>query len=352
MAVTQPEVRSAENPFVGLSRVIRSLFGNQEAVLLLSLIALMAYVGYDNPRFLSTRNMANLLSGNAYIAVAAIGMTMVIISGNIDISVGSLIVVLSIFSGHLSKYEYASWVSTDVAIWLSWILPVVAGGLFGALLGFIVTYLRVPSIVVTLGFLSILKGFLIIVSGGARVTDMPDGFGLAQMRPLENVSLPIFSDFFQMITMPVFFMVILTILAAIWMRYSPAGRAIYAVGGNREAARLSGISEHRTVMMAFILNGVFVGIASVLYGTQFRVIQTTVPPIELTIITAAVVGGVSILGGTGTVIGPMLASILLITITKSLVFLDISPFWTKAIQGLLILVTVLVDLLRRSRQSA
>ncbi|RPI99453.1 MAG: ABC transporter permease, partial [Chloroflexi bacterium] len=135
-------------------------------------------------------------------------------------------------------------------------------------------------------------------------------------------------------------------------RYSPTGRAIYAVGGNAEAARLSGISEHRIVMTAFILNGVFVGIAAVLNATQFSVIQVTLPPIELLIITSAVVGGVSILGGTGTVIGAMLAAILLNTITKSLVFLDISPFWTRSIQGVLILITVLADLLRRRRQSA
>ncbi len=353
MAVTQPEPKPVQRVQVpqAVSTVLRSMFGNQEAILLLVLIVLIAYVGYDNPRFLNTRNMVNVFSGNAYIAVAAIGMTMVIISGNIDISVGSLIVVLTIFSGHLSIYDYPSWVSTRAAIWLAWIIPVIAGGMVGALIGFIVTYLRVPSIVVTLGFLSILKGLLIIVTKGERVTGMPDAYGLAQQRPLENVSLPVFEDFFQGLTMPVYIMVVLMVLAALWMRYSARGRAIYAVGGNAEAARLSGISEQRIVMTAFVLNGMFVGVASILLATQFRVIQTTVPPIELTIITATVVGGVSILGGTGTVVGPVIAAILINTITKALVFLNISPFWTKAIQGLLILVTVLVDLLRRSRQS-
>jgi ribose/xylose/arabinose/galactoside ABC-type transport system permease subunit len=238
-----------------------------------------------------------------------------------------------------------------MAIALAWVLPVVVGAVVGAIIGFFVTYLRVPAIVVTLGFASILKGLLIMVTNGERVTGMPNGFGLAQVRPLEHVSLPIFEEFFQMLTMPVFVMVILMISAAIWMRYSAMGRSIYAVGGNEEAARLSGISQHRVIMTAFTLNGMFAGIASVIFATQFSVIQTTLPPIEMTIITATVVGGVSILGGTGTVIGPVLAAILLITITKSLVFLDISPFWTKAIQGLLILVTVLVDLLRRSGQS-
>lgn len=352
MAVTQLDTRSMQqNTLSKVASVFRRLFGNQEAILLICLIALIAYVGYDNDRFLNTRNMVNVFAGNAYIAVAAIGMTMVIISGNIDISVGSLIVVLTIVSGRLSVHDYPSWVSTDVAIWLSWIVPVLMGGVVGAIIGFIVTYLRVPAIVVTLGFLSILKGLLIIATNGERVTGMPEAYGLAQQRPLANVSLPVFQDFFQQLTMPVYMMIVLMILAALWMRYSAWGRAIYAVGGNAEAARLSGISKHRVIMLTFILNGLFVGMSAVLLATQFRVIQTTVPPIELTIITATVVGGVSILGGTGTVVGPIIAAVLLNTITKALVFLDISPFWTKAIQGVLILVTVLADLLRRSRQS-
>jgi ribose/xylose/arabinose/galactoside ABC-type transport system permease subunit len=352
MAVAQPEPKAIpRNNALSVPGVLRMLFGNQEMILLLCLIALITYVGYDNERFLNTRNMVNVFSGNAYIAVAAIGMTMVIISGNIDISVGSLTVCLTILSGHVSIYNYPDWVSTDVAIWLSWIVPVLAGGLVGAIIGFIVTYLRVPSIVVTLGFLSILKGLLITITYGERVTGMPDGYELAQMRPLENVSPPFFADFIQQLTMPVFIMVILMIIAALWMRYAGMGRAIYAVGGNAQAARLSGISQHRVIMTVFVLNGMIVGISSVLLATQYTVIQTTVPPIELTIITAAVVGGVSILGGTGTVVGPVIAAVLLNTITKSLVFLDISPFWTKAIQGMLILITVLADLLRRSRQS-
>jgi ribose/xylose/arabinose/galactoside ABC-type transport system permease subunit len=352
MATITETVQPTNQRFI-VGRVARTLVGSQESILLLVLVLLIAYTGNHNGRFLSTRNMANLFSGYAYIAVAAIGMTMVIVTGNIDISVGSLMVSLSMLSGAISIYShFPSWMSENVIIALSWVLPVIVGGMVGVVIGFLVTYLRIPSIVVTLGFLSILKGVLIIVSGGARITGMPHGYALAQRHPLESVSLPIFQDFFQSLSMPVFFMVILTIVAALWMRYTPTGRALYAVGGNAEAARLSGLSEHRIVMMAFILNGMFVGISAVLNATQFSVIQVTLPPIELTIITAAVVGGVSILGGTGTVIGAFLAAIFLNTVTKALVFLDISPYWTKAIQGILILITVLIDLLRRRRQSA
>jgi ribose/xylose/arabinose/galactoside ABC-type transport system permease subunit len=315
----------------GLLGSLRRVFGSQEMVLLLAIIVLLVVVGTINPRYVAERNLQSMFLGNAYIAVAAIGMSMVIISGNIDISVGSLIGVLATLSGTLAVSGYP--------IIICWLAPLVVGALATGLMGFLVAYLRIPSIVVTLGMLSILKGGLISVTAGAWITDLPQGYALAQMRPL---SIP----------MPVWFMVVLTAAAALWMRYSAFGRAIYAVGGNAEAARLSGISRRRTIMTVFIIHGVFVGIASVLFATQLSVIQSTVPPnLELTIITASVVGGVSILGGTGTVIGSTLAAILLAAIGSSLIFVNISPYWLRAVQGVLILATVLADLMRRQRQA-
>lgn len=312
-------------------KTLGRMIGSQEMVLLLSIIALFVIVGSINPRYVAERNLQSMFLGNAYIAVAAIGMSMVIISGNIDISVGSLIGVLATLSGTLAVSGYP--------IIVAWLAPLVVGALVTAVMGFLVAYLRIPSIVVTLGMLSILKGGLISVTSGAWITDLPEGYALAQLRPL---GLP----------MPIYFMIILTIGAAIWMRYSATGRAIYAVGGNAEAARLSGISRERTIMKVFIIHGVFVGIASVLFATQLSVIQSTVPPnLELTIITASVVGGVSILGGTGTVIGSTLAAILLAAIGSSLIFINLSPYWLRAVQGVLILLTVLADLMRRRRQS-
>jgi ribose/xylose/arabinose/galactoside ABC-type transport system permease subunit len=314
-----------------LLRGLRRVVGSQEMVLLLAILVLLLVVGAINPRFVAERNLHSIFLGNAYIAVAAIGMSMVIISGNIDISVGSLIGVLATLSGSLAVAGYP--------ILVSWLVPLLAGALVTGFMGFLVAYLRIPSIVVTLGMLSILKGGLISVTGGAWISDLPEGYALAQMRPLA-------------IPMPIWFMVVLTVAAALWTRYTASGRAIYAVGGNAEAARVSGISRRRTIMTVFLIHGMFVGIASVLFATQLSVIQSTVPPnLELTIITAAVVGGVSILGGTGTVIGATLAAILLAAIGSSLIFVSISPYWLRAVQGVLILITVLADLMRRRRQA-
>ncbi len=319
-------------PQVARTSLLRRL-ASQEALLAVAVLALAVVVGVVNPRFLATRNLSDILLGNAYIGVAAIGMSMVIISGNIDISVGALIGVLATISGSLAV--------AGAPIAVAWLAPVAVGIAVMALQGVVVAYLRIPAIVVTLGMLSILKGGLISVTGGRWITDLPESFHLADI------------ELFGILPMPVLIMAIATILAALWMRYSASGRAIYATGGNAEAARLCGMSPRRTVVMVFALHGFFAAIAALLFATQLKVIQSTTPTgLELTIITASVVGGVSILGGVGTVIGATLAAILIAEIASALVFINVSPYWIHALQGILILATVVADILRRQRRMA
>jgi rhamnose transport system permease protein len=308
-------------------------FASQEGLLAFAIIAVAILVGFDNARFLAVRNLSDIVLGNAYIAVAAVGMSMVIVSGNIDISVGALIGVLATISGSLAV--------AGAPLAVVWAAPLVVGVLVMMLQGAVIAYLKIPAIVVTLGMLSILKGGLISVTGGRWITDLPESFHLADI------------ELFGILPMPVVIMIAATILAAFWMRYSARGRAIYATGGNAEAARLVGVSPQRTVVMVFALHGFFAGIAALLFATQLKVIQSTVPPnLELTVITAAVVGGVSILGGVGTVVGSTLAAVLIAEIASALVFINVSPYWIHAVQGVLILVTVVADILRRRRRQA
>ena len=309
---------------------LRSMLFSQEMALLVALLLILIVVGLINQRFVAERNLLSILLAHSYIAVAAIGMSMVIITGNIDISVGSLIGVLAAVSGTIAINDYP--------IWIAWTVPVLLAMVISGSLGVLVAYCRIPAIVASLGYLSILKGGLIIWTGGAWITDLPENFGLALVRILGIPS-------------PVWFMLVLTGMAAYWMRNSNLGRALYAVGGNTEAARLAGMPVKRLVAIVFVINGFFVGVSGVLFATQLKVIQTTVPPyLELTIITASVVGGVSILGGTGSVIGSTLAAVLLAAIGSALIFIDVSPFWIRATYGTLILVTVLFDLHRRRLQ--
>ncbi|MCM5558091.1 ABC transporter permease [Pleomorphomonas sp. JP5] len=294
---------------------------------MLSLLVIVVVVSLINPNYLGPANINNMVAGNAYIAVAAIGMTMIILLGHIDVAIGALIGVLASIAGTLAVSGYP--------VWVCWLVPVLVGVFIEAVVGVLVAYARIPAIVVTLGVVSILKGGLITVTQGVWISNLPPEFLIAQFRLFGIPS-------------PVYFMILLTIAAGVWMRYAPFGRAIYAVGGNVEAARTVGIRPERLTVGVFALHGMFAGIAAVLFGTQLQVIQSTVPNnLELTIITASVIGGVSIIGGRGTVYGSTLAAIFFSAVSSALVFLNISAYWLRAVLGVLILATVLADAMRR-----
>jgi ribose/xylose/arabinose/galactoside ABC-type transport system permease subunit len=309
------------------ARVARN-FG-QEFIVLAALVLLFAGAGIITPRFWGVPNLSTIFAGNAYIAVAAIGMSMIIIAGHIDVSIGALIGVLSVVAGSLAVANYP--------VWICWTVPVVLGIVVESLIGVLVAYARIPSIVVTLGMMSILKGSLISISGGTWISNMPESFMLSQFH--------VFG-----IRAPFWIMIVCTAVAAWWMRHTARGRSIYAIGGNSEAARTAGIPVQRQTVFTFGVHGLFAGIAALMYATQLQVIQATTPTnLELTIITASVIGGVSILGGTGTVIGSTLAAILFATINSALIFTGVSAFWLQAVLGTMILVTVLADMARRHR---
>ncbi len=302
----------------------------QEIVIACAIVGLFVVVSAINPRFLGANNLNTIVSGNAYIAVAAIGMSMIIVTGNIDVSVGALIGVLATISGTLAVSGYP--------VWVAWIAPLFIGAAINGVVGTLVAYGRLPSIVVTLGMLSILRGGLVSFTGGAWINNLPPAFQIAQAR-------------WSGIPAPIWFMVILTVAAFLWMRHTAFGRSLYAIGGNAEAARAAGIPVERRIVQVFMIHGTVAGMATMLFATQLRVIQSTVPPnLELTVITASVIGGVSILGGTGTVIGSTLAAVLFAAIGSAMIFVNVSAYWLRAVIGLLILVTVLVDMARRNRE--
>ena len=306
-----------------------SWLNQQETVLVLAFIIVFLGVTALNPGFAQPSNLVDILYNSSYIGVAAVGMTLVILCGHIDISVGAALGICATVAGKLAVAHQPMYMVVPVTI--------LTGGLIGLINGFLIAYGRIPAIVTTLGMASILKGSLILSTGGKWIYGLPPEFGLSR-------------QFILGIPVPICALLIFGILFSIWLKFFASGREPYAVGGNAEAARLSGISAQGVTLRVFFLNGLLVGVAAILYATNFTAIQSNVAPgFELTVITSAVIGGVSILGGTGTIVGALFGAILLQTIGTALVFLHIRAEWFQAVQGGLILLTILLDVFRRRR---
>ena len=324
MTVQQADARSASTTDTSwLERL------NQETLLGIFLLVLVTILTLIRPDFLSGQSVTSILLDSSHLIVAAVGMTMVIVSGGIDISVGSMLAMCAVIGGILAREGYP--------VELAWLAMILTGALLGFVNGSLVIWGGIPSIIVSLGMLSILRGLVIVITGGSWIQNLPEDFYLGQQSVL---GVPV----------PIVVAVVVLAVAALWMRYSPRARQIYAVGANRSAARLTGINVKGVQMMTFLINGTLIGVAALIFTTRFGAIQTNVGRgFELQVITAVVIGGVSIMGGTGTVLGAALGALLLNVISKGMIFTHVSPYWLLAVQGALILLAVVADILRKRR---
>jgi rhamnose transport system permease protein len=308
-----------------------AVLDQQETVLVIAFLLVLGGVSMLNRGFIAPSNLVDIVYNSSYIGVAAVGMTMIILCGHIDISIGAALGLCATVAGKLAV--------GGVPLGIVFTATILTGGVIGLVNGLLVAYCRIPAIVTTLGMASILKGGLILTTGGIWIYGLPPGFGISRL-VLMGIPLPICA------------LVLFGVVFSVWLRYSAGGRQIYAVGGNAEAARLSGIPVRKVTLGVFVMNGLLVGISAILYATNFTAIQSNVAPgFELTVITSAVIGGVSILGGTGTIVGALLGTILLQTIGTALVFLHIRAEWFQTVQGSLILLTILLDVFRRRQTS-
>lgn len=296
----------------------------QEIAALIAFAVLLVVVGIVSPEFFGFSNIRDLVINNAPIMLIAIGMTFVILTGQIDISVGSQFAVCSIVCGMLAK--------AGVPMPLLFLLMLAIGGLLGSVNGYLVGYLRLPSIVVTLAMLVILRDALRWLTEGAWVQGLPENFqwfGLSQ----SNGEL-------------LMVLIVLAIFAAAAFALAnlSAGRNVYAVGSDAEAARLTGIDARRVTASVFVLLGALTGLAAMLNAVRFNAIPGNAGiGFELKAIAAVVVGGAAISGGRGRLLGTFIGVALLGTIGTALTFLGINPFWEKAIQGAIILAALVAD---------
>jgi rhamnose transport system permease protein len=303
---------------VSLKRYKREASALAAYVLLLFGMALIA------PAFFNPGNLRDLAMNNAAVLLVAIGMTLVILTGEIDISVGSQFAVCTVAAGWVAK--------AGVPILLVPPIVVVTGSLLGAVGGAFIGRLRMPSIVVTLALMVAWRDGLRWITEGAWVQNLPadfQWFGFGQSAG-------------QFLIMAVTLSVLL--VSAWALQNLIAGRAVYAVGSDAEAARLAGMEKRSVVFAVFVLMGALVGLAAALNAARFSIVPSNAGMgLELKAIAAVVVGGTAITGGRGTLLGTVIGVALLGTIGTALTFAGINPFWEKSIQGAIILVALMSE---------
>ena len=324
IATREPERRSV---FLALVRF-------RELSIIIFILLLIAVVAANAPAFLTAPNFRNILLNISILTIVALGQTMVIITRGIDLSVSSMIGLVAM----MVSFTVVAFPAVPPA--LAMLLGILLGGILGSFNGLIITAGKVPPIIATLGTLSIYRGMVFLYSGGTWINsfEMPAGYrALAKAAPLGVANIILFA---AVVAIAVYF----------FLNHTRPGRDIYAVGSNPEAARVAGIPVQRTLFMVYVISGLLAGMAAVLWASRFESAQTnTALGFELQTVAAAVVGGVNIFGGSGTVPGVILGAFLLGTIENALILVRISPFWQLAAQGLLILVAVVVDSAIRHR---
>lgn len=312
-----------------LGRLARS----REATLAGVVIVLGMLVWLEAPNFLSSTNVISVTALAAIIAIAAVGEALVIITKNIDLSVESTMGLVAFVVAMMLKGQ-------NLPVPVAWALGIGLGLGLGMVNGVVITILRVPSIVATLGTLGIYRGLAYIVANGKEITtsDLPSGYTNPASQTFFGV--PLF----------VILAIAIVIVAGLVLRYTVVGRQAYAVGSNAEAAATIGVRAKSTVFLVFALSGMLAGVAGVLWGIEFgQLYASSASGESLAVIAAVVVGGVSISGGSGTVVGAAIGALFLGLIQNAIVVLSLPQEWLQVIYGLVILLAVAMDALVQMR---
>jgi ribose transport system permease protein len=312
----------------------RAIIGRQEFGVFAILLVMGLFLSLYTDTFLTSTNIFNILRAFSWIAISAFGQCLVIITGGIDLSVGSVMGLSGLASGML--------LAADVDVPLA-----VAGGLLtgftvGLLNGLMITKGRLPPFIATLGTYLMARGLCYGLTGGWPVRHLAQGFrNLGQYDiPIAGVGVPL----------PLVFTLAFGVLTSLFLTRTVWGYRIYAVGGNETATALSGINTGRVKIMVYSLCGLLSAVGGILMTARLGVAAPTAAQgYELDVIAAVVVGGASLTGGEGTILGALIGAAIMQVLRNGLVLVGVSAYWLQAVQGLVIVVACMLDQLRKRR---
>lgn len=313
----------------GFARGLKRIFRSSSSMIFLIVVALCLVIGSVNSTFYSKANIVNLTRTVSYTMIISGFGTMVFIMGGLDLSVGSVMC--------LGGFVAASLMKMGVPVAISIILGVAAGGIVGAFNGFCIVNCKIPPMIVTLSTQYIGKGIVCVITEGQPVYPLPESFNAFGNNTLFGLSYS------------VYIAIGMCLITAFILKYTSFGRYVYAIGGNRETARLSGINVTKVQNWVYIITAMCASFCGIIVAARVGSAQNTLGnQWESKFIAAVFVGGTSTLGGAGSVFGTVLGAIVMALIDNGLVLMRVSTYWTNIITGLLIVGSVGLDTMKRS----
>ena len=312
---------------------IRSFFAKPVVKPLAALLLMAVAMTFLSDKFATADNIFNVLRQVSVNLCISVGMTMVILTGGIDLSVGSILALSGAVAAGLTRNGLAvGGVFVGFTFWGGILAALLTGAILGAFNGLMVTRFKVPPFVATLGMMTIARGLTMLYTGGFPITGLSNAFRFLG------------TGWFLGVPMPVWVAAVIILFFAFYMKKTPTGRYIYAIGGNQRASLLSGIRVDRIILLVYTLAGVLSAVAGLLVPARLDSAQPNAGAgYELDAIAAVVIGGTSLSGGRGSIAGTVVGALIIGILNNGLVLLDVSPFWQQVIKGFVILGAVIID---------
>jgi len=311
---------------------IKRFFQIKESGILLALIVMCVGLSVMTTTFLTQYNIGVVIRQASFVAIVALGETLVLLIGGIDLSVGYIAGLSSILGCLLMT-------STNIDPYICTLIALGTGLIFGSISGLFIARMKLNPFIVTLAMGEVFAGLILVITKGYAVLNLPKKFTILGQGMVGPVPIP------------VIIMLILAVIMAYILRSTPFGRNIYAIGGNQFAARLVGIPVEKIKVGVYAISGMLAALAGMLFASRVNAGQPTTGAAWLMpIITAAIIGGTSLSGGEGTILGTILGAVFMGILANGIVLLDISAYWERVIIGAVVLVAVIIDILRSRKK--
>ena len=311
-----------------VKKYIGRFMKRQESSIILAVLVYVIFVTIVNPTFLSADNIFNVLRATGFTLITVVGMTLVLITGGLDLSVGSVLALGGVATGMAC--------TSGIPVWIAVLIGVGVGAVIGCINGFIIVKAGIPPLIVTLGMQYAARGLVSVLTEGVPIYPLPEG--LMKIEQTKILRVP----------MVVIVAVLLAVLGHIILTKTGFGRSVYALGGNEEAARISGINTQQTKFMVYVIVSTLAGLAGVFMAARLGSAEAAAGTgYELTTICGAIIGGVSTFGGMGSVAGAAIGALFMEILTNSLTLMRVSVYWQNLVVGTILILAVLLDQYKR-----